>query len=76
VSFKERLEFYETILVSANRRSNTVSRDVSLVKSFLDHVTSNHLAITSDVLNEYLMKHYQSNSTRKRAGNEIVRFAI
>lgn len=47
-----------------------------MVKLFLDFVTTNHAAISSDVLNDYLMKHYTSNGARKRAGNEIVRFSV
>jgi len=54
-----------------------VKHDVSLVQSFLNYITEKRCFITSDVLNEYLLEKYKDKtSSRKRVGNEIVRFSV
>lgn len=47
-----------------------------MVKTFIEHISKKHLAFRTDVLNAYLYSHYKTYDSRKRAGNEIVRFAV
>lgn len=60
----------------ANRSKDTTSRDTGLVKTFINYISKKHLTFRTDVLNEYLYSHYDTYHSRKRAGNEIVRFAV
>lgn len=76
VNYGERLQAYTKLLEQANRSADTTTRDTGLVKSFINHINDKHLAFRTDVLNEYLYSHYKTYHSRKRAGNEIVRFAV
>lgn len=41
----------------------------------MDYITDLSLPFNTDALNQYLYSHYKTYSSRKRAGNEVLRFA-
>lgn len=76
VNYEERLRAYGKLLERSNRELDTITQDISLVRSFLSHISASCVPFRSDTLNEYLYSHYNTYHSRKRAGNEIVRFSI
>jgi hypothetical protein len=47
-----------------------------MVKNFLAYIFKHQVPFRSDSLNKYLGEHYHTYYSKKRAGNEIVRFSL
>ena len=76
VDYQEQLRAYTKALQDVGRDTATIARDAGLVKNFLTYIFEHQLPFRSDSLNKYLGVHYQTYYSKKRAGNEIVRFSL
>lgn len=76
VDYEEQVREYTKALKEAGRDESTIARATGMVKNFLAYVFEKQLPFRSDSLNKYLGEHYHTYYSKKRVGNEIVRFSL
>ena len=76
VDYEEQVREYTQALKQAGRDDATIARAIGMVKNFLAFLFTKQLPFRSDSLNKYISEHYHTYYSKKRAGNEIVRFSL